>query len=363
MRVPRIALVFGLAGLLVMAAVGNGAKPSASQDQQLTRLTQKMKTVCVGRLLIDFPEATELHLSRARVHGFDIEAYAESTEEFRARVEARKAQLRTTPDRLGGAKNLESVRDVKTETGLFGKMFIHGRDVTEGVAAKGLTTETYRYENVALEALVHANGLSIDVVAQLYDPDKVENLPKLVSQLVPNPENQIPQEPGYCIDRAYVRDPLSPDQLEQITMFGRIANRPDVEFELVLAAGLEPAEQSLLERKDDSSILALLDPGRISRLRAAPRSIAGIAGDELVQRFVEENDAVVHNFWWEVDGKPDDVFVPHIVFMMDTGKSPNGPVPSSLSDGAALGLWDAVTSSIRWHHPRPGNARGRRKDA
>lgn len=343
----RNRLAMALAVILVVILAGTWSAEAARDKQEVARMTQRMKTVCVGRLLIDFPEETELHLSRARINGFDIEAYPESAEEFKTRLQAREAQLRAIPDRLGGNKNLEVVRDLKTDAGLRGKMFVHGRDVTEGTAANGLKTETYRYENVALEALVHSNGLSIDIVAELYDPDMVENLPRLVDQLVPNPENQIPREPGYCIDRAYVRDPLSPDQLEQVTMFGRITNRPDIEFELVLAAGIEPAEQSLLERSNSVSMLALLDMGRVARLRAAPRSIAGIEGDELARRFIEENDAVVYNFSWEVDGKRDDVFVPHILFMMDTGKSSNGPVPSSLSEGAATGLWDLITSSIR----------------
>lgn len=352
MRLPRNASLLVIAGLLVATVAGIRGATSRSDLQQVKQLTDRMKIVCVGRFLIDFPEQTELRIAHTRVDGFDIEAYAETTEEFRQRLEAREAQLRATTDRLGGDRNLEVVRVLKTAAGLVGRMFVHGRQVTEGTRANGLETETYRFENVALEALVHANGLSIEIVAEDYSPASIENLPRLVSQLVPNPDNRIPSEPGYCIDRAYVRDPLTANQREQVRMFGRIANRPDVEFELLLAAGIKPAEETLLARSDDSSLLALTDIGRVARLRASPRSIAGIHGDELVQRFVEDNDAVVYNFWWEVSGKRDDVFVPHIVFMMDTGKGRNGPVQSSLSEGAAIGVWDAIISSIKLHHPR-----------
>jgi hypothetical protein len=86
---------------------------------------------------------------------------------------------------------------------------------------------------------------------------------------------------------------------------------------------------------------------RISKLRAAPREISGLLGEELVERFVEENDARVHSFWWEVKGTEDDVLIPHVVLKMNTGTSQRGPVPSSLSDAAALGLWDRILSSIR----------------
>jgi hypothetical protein len=73
----------------------------------------------------------------------------------------------------------------------------------------------------------------------------------------------------------------------------------------------------------------------------------------LVRRFVEESDVRVFSFWWEVDGTENNVFVPHIVFQMDTGKGENGPVPSSLSQEAGMALWDKVSSSIRFHHTSP----------
>lgn len=350
MRFSGRTIVVVLAGVLLLTAVAIKSAVNAHEQQERARTAHKMKTVCVGRFLIDLPAETELKLHHAAIQNFDIEVYAESTDAFGARLNAREAQLRATPDRLGGNGNLETVRDLRTEAGFYGKMFVHGREVTEGTAANGLEIEHYRYENVALEALVHANGLSIDIAANEYDPALLENLPKLVGKLIPGPENRIPLEPGYCIDRVLVREPLTPEDMEELTMFGTLASRPDVQFQLILAAGRKPDSQSLLERSDGPSLLAPADRWRIARLRAAPRSIAGVEGDELVRRFVEKRDVVVHNFTWEVNGKPDDVYVPHIMFMMDTGKSLNGSVQSSLSEGAALGLWDAVTSSIRFHH-------------
>jgi hypothetical protein len=164
---------------------------------------------------------------------------------------------------------------------------------------------------------------------------------------VPNPDNLIPAEPGYCIGRGYVRDPLTAEQRERVTLFARLPSRPDIGIELSLAAGITPAQEGLLQRSDSSFQKRLFESGRVSRLRAAPRKIAGLEGDELVRRFVEPNDAVVYNLWWEVNGTRDDVLVPHVLLMMDTGVGENGPVPSSLSEEAAMGLWDTITSSIR----------------
>jgi hypothetical protein len=344
-KAVAVVIIAGSAGAWVMAAV----RAKAHDEHEVAKMTEKMKTVCVGRFLIDLPEEARVALTEPRIDGFDIETLVgETNEEFWTRVARREANIRTTPDRLGGNKNLESVRDVKTDSGLVGKIFVHSRKVTEGTAAKGLELEHYRYEGVAVEALVRANGVTIALSADNYDPRLIENMPKLVSKLVANPDNRIPSEPGYCIDLAYVRDPLTAKQGEQIMMMANLPSHPDIEFRLMLSAGNKPADQGLLERGAESDARMSLDERmRISKLRAAPRTIAGLTGDELVVRFDEENNSIVYSFWWEVNGTADNVFVPHFSFMMDTGKGNHQPVPSSLSEGAAMGLWDKITSSIR----------------
>jgi len=86
---------------------------------------------------------------------------------------------------------------------------------------------------------------------------------------------------------------------------------------------------------------------RFTNLRAAPRTIGGLAGEELAERVVEENFAIIYGFEWDVNGTEDDVFVPDVALTMATGRSDDGPVPSSLSQLAALALWDKISSSIR----------------
>lgn len=347
-------LFAGMAATWAVGEVFDNHEMTRRDEHEVARMTQQMKTICVGRFLIDLPKEAQVELGRARIHGFNVGAFEESAEEFQKRLADREAQIKAKPDRLGGSKNLESAREVKTDSGIVGKIFVHSRTVTEGTAANGLELERFRYEGVAIEALVHASGISIDLVADDYHPDRLENLSKLVAQLVVNPENNPPPESGFCLDRAYFREPLTAQQAEQITMFAGLPSHPDVDFMLILAAGLKPDEQGLLERSGAAEErLSLADKMRISRLRAAPREISGLPGEELVELFVEENDARVHSFWWEVNGTEDNVLIPHFVFKMNTGKSINGPVPSSLSDSAALGLWDKITSSIRLRPSRP----------
>jgi hypothetical protein len=322
----------------------------------VARMTKKMKTVCVGRLLIDMPEEAQIQLSGARVDGFNVAAFTESSEAFQERLAQREAQLRAKPDRLGGNRNLEVEKEVGSENGVAGKMFVHSRTVTEGTATSGLELERYRYEGVAVEALVHANGISIDLAADDYFPEKVSNLTRLVEKLAPVAEGELPAKSGFCVGHANFKNPITADQGEEIMMVARLPSHPDIKFLLVLAAGVKPPEHGLLERRYESKAgLPLSARWRFTELRAGAREINGLPGEELVTCVLEENDANVYGFWWEVNGTSDNVLIPHLMFRMDTGKGTDGPVPSSLSEEAALRLWDRVVSSIRVGHTTPSN--------
>ena len=356
-RGPALLLAGVVVAVVAVAwAAGEVKERAAAQrdKEKVARMTQKMKTICIGRFLIDMPDETRLELRAPRIHGLDISSFEESEGDFKARLAQREAKLRATPDRLGGNKNLELVREVKTENGVVGKIFFHSRTVSEGTQLRGLELERYRDEGIAIEAMLHGAGMSFSLAAKNYNPDNIENLPRLVAKLVPNPHNQIPTEPGFCIDRAWFRDPLTPNQREQVMMSAQLPSHPDFEFLAILAAGNKPDKQSLLEREASTPLLlSLADRWRISTLRAAPRTVGGITGDELVKRVTEMNDAVVYSFWWEVDGTEDNVLVPHFVFQMTTGEGNHERVPSSMSQDAAMALWDKISSSIRLRPTEP----------
>lgn len=347
---PRHYVGFSIAlvalGLVALALALNRSR---QPDQvAIAHLFSKTKTVCVGRFLLDLPEDVRVEFSGVDVDAFKIAAFHETSEAFEARLAEREAQIRAMPDRNGRSRNLELTEDVKTRNGLFGKLFVHNRNVMDGTRANGLRLERYRYEDVTAEALVHGDGVSIDVLSERRDPKYIKDLPALLDQLVANPHNVPTSEPGFCIDNAYLRDPLTAEQGERLTLFASLPRHPDIEIMLILAAGLKPDEQGLLERsRSADNGLSFSQRMRISTLRASPREIAGLPGEELIERFVEENNVQVHSFWWEAKGTEDNVLSPHFVLRMNTGKSGPEQVPSSLSDAAALGLWDKLSSSIR----------------
>ncbi len=129
-------------------------------------------------------------------------------------------------------------------------------------------------------------------------------------------------------------------------MFLRLKDHPDFLIAFDTMAGLKP-DKSLLGRDDE---VKQEFEAHVHTLKRGARSIAGIPGEELIERFNEQNGTTGHSCEWESFSKQNDVLRPELSLEFTTGHSlrPGGkPVESSLSDGAVLALWDKISSSIR----------------
>ena len=299
-KLGRCGFVLGLFTAIIFAATR--AAQSEEDVKTVAVMTENMKSVCVGRFLIDMPGDAQVELVQPRISGFNIVTSDESMEEFQTRLSEREAQIRAKPDYHGGGRNLELVSDVKTDWGLIGKILAHGRTITEGTRARGMDIERYRYESVAVEAIVHGNGVSIDIGSNDYFPDRIDTL------------NIAPARAGLSVDNACLRDPLLLGQHESITMFAKLSGHPDIEFMPILAAGRRSDGESLLRRDAAAEAgLPLAQRMRLTKLRASARTIGNVSGDEVIRVVEKENGARVHSFWWKVKGIENDVLVPHPV--------------------------------------------------
>jgi len=334
--------------LVALGNLGSWISQSARDRRGEETMTENLRVICIGRFLVDLPREAEVILSGARIQGFDIATFEEPEEAFQRRVASREAQLRNVQGRGGAGKNLEMVREVGTEAGLVGKIFVHGRTVTEGTAARGLELERYRYESLSAEALVHGKGISIDIATDAHSPDRISQLDGLVSRIVPNPGNPVPGEPGFCLDLAYVGGGPTAAAREAVTMRAGLPRHPDLGLTLHMAAGTRPDRHGLLDRAGRAwAALPPSDQGRVTNLRARVRMAGMLQGEELVRQVEEDHGAIGLSFWWEVNGTEHDPLVPHLVFRMETGSREHRPVPSSLPEDAAFALWDRIVSSIR----------------
>jgi hypothetical protein len=311
----------------------------------VTSMTQHMKTVCVGRFLIDLPASMDYSLSRAFVHGFWISGQEETQQAFEARVLARQAEIDAVPNKQG-KKNMENI-EIYDNNGFRGKIFLFGRDITKG-KEKGKPVE---WVNVALEAYVHANGKSFNLTTDGYDADNIGNLRSLIDKLRLVSEKEIPTAPGFCFGPGMFIDPLPADFTEGVTLFAGFPEHLDFAVALDTRAGLKSDGEGRLERNARvASQRPLWLKPLFTNLRRGKRTIHGIEGDEIITRVNELNFVNTHGFDWEVDGTEHDVFVPYLHFEMSTGNpiTPGArPVISFLGEEALLQLWDKMVSSIR----------------
>lgn len=338
---PLIGVLAALYGIYLLYGIGNAMMDRYS----VAKLTQQMKTACVGRFLIDLPQSMDFSYSRAYIKGFWVSAQVETRQQFEARVLARQKEIEAEPNALG-QKNLEAAEDYQNN-GFTGKLFRFGRDLTKG-EENGKPAD---WINVKLEGYVHAKGTSFDFIADGYDPSKIGKLPILLDKLRLVPANEIPIAAGFCLGPGMLLDPLPADYTEGVAMFAGFKDHPDLALALNTRAGTQPDKEGRLER--DSAVdaeMPLWQKPLMNKLRKGKRNINGIEGDEVAEKWTELNFVNTFGFNWEVNGTSDNVFVPFMHLEMSTGHPVNAgarPVNSFLGEEALTQLWDKISSSVR----------------
>jgi hypothetical protein len=337
--------LLGLAAVLAVAVYGYLKVCTAHETSRVETMTTKMKTVCVGRFLLDLPADTETGLTAVFVDGFHVTVTNETTEQFKARLSSREAAINATRNQLG-RKNMESVQIVDVP-GLAGRVFTFGR--SSSYTMEGDVRRDWVAVNV--EGYAHAGAHTFNFIAEDYDAALVGHLGKLLRQLRLVAPDNIPTEPGFCFGPGMLLDPIPASAAEKIVMFASFPRHPDVALAFNTMAGLTVAWPSLLKRR--AKVVAdrpITLRSHFSTLRAGPRLVHGLAGEEMATRVTELNSSTAYGFDWELPGTEDDLLLPAAHLEMSIGNSPAGgdaAVQSSLHQEAALALWDKILSSLR----------------
>jgi len=336
---------FTIATCLIFACIALTRKVQAAfLNYQVNTMTAEMKdlkikTVCVGRFLIDLPADAEVSYRGAMISGWSIATYEETDEQFAARVEKKEAQLSGEKNERGGP-SLESTHQID-KNGVQGKIHVFGREWIRGLPDEPLS------ENVRIEAMIRAKKHSFNLTMNYSDDSDLKKLAELVTQFRSREENEIPSEAGYCFEGGFITEPITAKQSERTTMFVGLNGHPDVSIALDMTAGISTGE-TLLERHDRTSAGDEFR-SRFHLFKRGTRMLNGQAGDELLERVHELNGNYGHKFMWEAaHNRTDNVFFPLMSFELSTGNSqPGTTVDSSLTDAEALALWDKMLSSLR----------------
>lgn len=321
-------------------------------------MTEKTKTVCVGRYLVDVPAQAEVGLSGGMLDGFDIAAVEESEAAFRERVAAREAEIGA--HRADAAGDFEGgmveARDLRIP-GMVGRTLIYGR-------SRGYLIEGERrvyLESVSVEAHAHMDGLSFSLTAKSTQEASGREAEALLVRLQLRGEDEVPTVPGFCIWRAVFAEPLPAHKNEHIVMHLGLPEHPDLGLTLASLAGARPGPglMARIAQADASTGADILL--RMTKLRQGKRSINSVDGEEVLLRAREYNFATTYGFSWEARGAADDPMSPYLSLELRTGinERPGGkPVDTSLHEDALLELWDRIASSIRLRKSGPPPSSG-----
>lgn len=307
--------------------------------------TVPLKPVCVGRFVLEVPRQMVVTYRQAVIAAWKISTTVETDEEFEVRIRQKEDSLASGRNQRNGV-SLELASKIKTDH-VTGKIFLYDRKWI-GLMREGKEVIS---EAVSIDALVRASGVSYDFKAQLREPEDIQRLEALLQQLLPVHEGEVPTSAGFCFDRGILRDPLTIDDHEHVSIFFGTIAQPDLAGSLSTFAGTNPG-RTLLQRHAASDIQREYG-ARFHDLRIGPRVINGVPGEEVLQRVDEFNGVKLQDFMWESMSDKKDISLPALTLEMSTGLGrPGKPVNSSLSDAEALALWDTLSSSLRRRHVR-----------
>lgn len=318
----------------------------AAHTIEVKRMTAKiaalpMKTICVGRFLLDVPANSIVTYGRADVTGWDVSTVADENDAaFQLRLQEKEATLRAALNRKG-LQSLESIREVRAENKR-GRIYVFNRIWLDVVDSSPQRFDEF----VSIDALIHINGVSYEFKGEIHKDEDVKILENILSHLLPRKPDEIPVEEGFCFDRGMLNGNLGVKFHEFTVVFVGMEDHPDMAIALSSIAGTNPGK-TFLQRDAENSV-KLENRWRFHVLREGRRDLNSIPGEEMLEHVREPNGSKLQGFMWESLTSQDDVYLPSLSLELNTGHGrPGEPIDSSLSDAEALALWDKISSSLR----------------
>ena len=354
--------MLAMAALAVAAIGGFGWKFQREHQMSQDLFDTPMHTLCVGRHLIDVPAQYVLEYHRYRIDGVEITPMDDiSTEDsFKTRLAEREAQLKTQQNAQGHTA-LERLERVESKHA-HGTTFYFNRTLPN--SGKGLFDSDGKrldYDNeegITIESLMWLGTFALRLFGDdLAVPRSASNVTRLATPLRPLSADEIPAEPGYCMEmdegRAFIVGAPLPTQHEATEIQFGLKHHPDVKFRLAMYPNGDKLDESLLVRakKADAEMSATFMQG-VTTLRNGPRTVNALPGEEIVEG-VREGFVRTQSMRWETLGKIRDPLYPMINLEGKTGYKGYKHTDSSLSDAQLLKLWDRIVNSIRLRTTSP----------
>lgn len=350
--IQRLCLV-PLAAVLILNACDRNPKEWKTPNMppptpRLQAMFEKTKTVCFGRFMVDVPASATVAWGEVAVP-LGVNVYPNGTAEVKTLAQKFVDELMSDKAiNQNDVPLLISVHDVDQPEG---KIVVGYEDFE---AINGLKINGYfRLNN---------DGVVIDSRPLRPRKDQViADITSIARRLQQRAENEIPAEPGNCIEYAFLPDNPAPGEeppVELIRIGFRLKEFPDTHLSVFVGPSNPHYEEShslewrltQLEKNQKAQ-----DPNnpliKTKDLRRGERQIHGwLNGFEALSRTPEQAEIhSIHDFAMDFRGVPSDPLQPYVEIQMQTGVADNvaGATKASLTDEEAIAVWDKITSTIR----------------
>ncbi|AVR97763.1 hypothetical protein C9I28_20580 [Pseudoduganella armeniaca] len=321
----------------------------------MTALTPRLKaifattkTVCFGRFIVDVPATATVAWGSGSVD-LGIAVYPDAAKEVDEEAEKFIEELKNTKaiyhDHMPLFLSEEHIEEPlgRIITGY------EGFDAMQGLKISGYFSWG-------------KDGFIIDARPLQEDrSETVADIKSIAQRLRPRVEDEVPAEPGNCLEYAFLRDKPGTGgegTVAHLRIGFRLKEFPDTHVSIFVGpSNPHHSEGNSLEWRlaDLEKEQRAEDPNhpmlKTVYFRRGPRQIHDwLNGWEAISRSPDQPDAHgVHDFVLQVKGIPNDVLHPYADIQMETGVADNlaGAVKPSLTDEEAVAVWDAITSTIR----------------
>ncbi|AZD80747.1 T6SS immunity protein Tli4 family protein [Pseudomonas chlororaphis] len=289
-------------------------------------------THCFGRFLIDLPPQAEIRAGYY-LWGDDIEVLDDTSAALAARINQREQELKSQQHDSKGSMFL---RQLDFGTGASGLL-----SWSSEVSSEIYLLDTYLVSQPAWRAYKWTGKVSADRELRA-----IEMSTTLARDLRSREPNEIPSEPGFCIDRGYIAG--SYFQSERFDIGVTFPEYPGAHFEFTSSTGAE--EDRLLDRASGFLAGAARMVLGIETLRKREHGGA-VPADEYLLASTDKGQRI-YTFAWEARGKDDSITEPNIsaalgVRERSSDSSGKLPAPPFKSDKEALAFWDTIIGSVR----------------
>lgn len=181
-------------------------------------------------------------------------------------------------------------------------------------------------------------------------------------------EDEVPVEPGFCVEHAFIADKLAADQ-ETASAGLFLPSFPDVTFSISsnkdAYGDYPPAEFE--KYKPELSLLYRIEQAKKDQGMHYPDRTVLREGKRDVQHWHGEESLIkradgVHDFEWAFVGTPRDVANPSefgaTMFTKVENNTVGAAKVASLSDDEAVALWDKLLSGLKFRVKVPGAPKG-----